>query len=199
TALLVAAGEFTTPAALLSKGVLKVMFLAKLKTAVSSVLVAMVLGVGGFVYCAGGGQASPPNKPPNELEALRRENELLKVNLRVTLEKIQALEADVRGLKERVTSVKLSTLAEVRRLSDSQRALTLSRVLNLEKTLIDNQRGEINFVPDPIDQVEVALKLLRQAPDAKSRERALSEVKKAIDKLNEQSRSSLSPNAAPRP
>ena len=70
------------------------MFLANLKATVATVTVLAILGVGGFVY-SGGGQT----KQPSELEALRKENELLKVNLRVTLEKIQTLEKEVASLK----------------------------------------------------------------------------------------------------
>jgi len=66
------------------------MFLAKLKATVATVAVLALLGVGGFVY-SGGGQT----KRPSELEALRKENQLLKVNLRVTLEKIQTLEKEL--------------------------------------------------------------------------------------------------------
>ena len=56
------------------------MFLAKLKATVATLMVVAVLG-GGLVYSGSGGG---PAKPQNELEALRRENELLKVNLRVS-------------------------------------------------------------------------------------------------------------------
>ena len=71
------------------------MFLAKLKATVATLMVVAVLG-GGLVYSGSGGS---PAKPQNELEALRRDNELLKVNLRVTLEKIESLEKQVKDLK----------------------------------------------------------------------------------------------------
>jgi uncharacterized protein (UPF0335 family) len=97
-AVLVAAGRLaaisSSVTALMKIGA-KAMFLAKLKAAVATLMVVAVLG-GGLVYSgSGGGQA----KPQNELEALRRENELLKVNLRVTLEKIESLEKQVKDLK----------------------------------------------------------------------------------------------------
>jgi hypothetical protein len=44
-------------------------------------------------------QAAPADKPLTELEALRKENELLKVNLHVLLEKVKAQEAELRALR----------------------------------------------------------------------------------------------------
>jgi RNA polymerase sigma factor (sigma-70 family) len=96
-AVLVAAGQLaaiSSSVTILMKAGVKAMFLAKLKATVATVTVLAILGVGGFVY-SGGGQT----KQPSELEALRKENELLKVNLRVTLEKIQTLEKEVASLK----------------------------------------------------------------------------------------------------
>jgi RNA polymerase sigma factor (sigma-70 family) len=96
-AALVAAGQLTaisSSVTILMKAGVKAMFLAKLKATVATVTVLAILGVGGLVY-SGGGQT----KKPSELEALRKENELLKVNLRVTLEKIQTLEKEVASLK----------------------------------------------------------------------------------------------------
>jgi RNA polymerase sigma factor (sigma-70 family) len=107
TATLVAAGQLaavSTPAALLARGVLEAMFMAKLKLVVGAVMVLAALGAGGIAYRAGAGpteaNAAPPaEKPRSELETLRRENELLKLNLEVVLEKVRSLEADVRTLK----------------------------------------------------------------------------------------------------
>lgn len=64
---------------------------------------ALALGVGGLVYNAelvpGVASAADGTKPKTELEALRKENELLKTNLQVTLEKIQAQEAELLQLR----------------------------------------------------------------------------------------------------
>jgi RNA polymerase sigma factor (sigma-70 family) len=93
---------------ILVKGALKTMLLTKLKVAVGAVMVMAVLGASGLVYRASG-QPAPTaterkfdSKPRSELEALRRENELLKLNLEVVLEKVRAQEAELRGLKAKV-------------------------------------------------------------------------------------------------
>jgi RNA polymerase sigma factor (sigma-70 family) len=108
-ATLVAAGHFvgvSVPAVSLMKGTMKMMFLAKLKTVIGTSIVAVALGIGGLVYNAelvsGGAQAADEAKPKSELEMLRKENELLKMNLRVTLEKIIAQEDELKKLKGQV-------------------------------------------------------------------------------------------------
>jgi RNA polymerase sigma factor (sigma-70 family) len=95
-------GTISTSVTLLMKGARTAMYLSKLKT-LATVLVVVVLGAGTLFY--GAGAAQPPasgggsgggerGKPRSELEALREENELLKVNLRATLERIRTLEKE---------------------------------------------------------------------------------------------------------
>jgi RNA polymerase sigma factor (sigma-70 family) len=106
-AALVAAGQVaavSTTALLLMKGVMKAMLMKKLRVVVGAVLVLVALGAVGIGYQAGGSgsaQAAPPDKPRNELDTLRRENELLKLNLEVVLEKVRAQEAELRELRAR--------------------------------------------------------------------------------------------------
>jgi hypothetical protein len=106
-AALVAAGQVgavSTTALLLMKGVMKAMLLKKLRVVAGAVVVLLALGAVGLVYQAAGSgsaQAAPPDKPRNELEALRRENELLKLNLEVVLEKVRAQEAELREFRAR--------------------------------------------------------------------------------------------------
>jgi hypothetical protein len=114
--LLVAAGQFvgvSVPAVGLMKGAMKAMFLAKLKTVIGTSIVALALGVGGLVYNAelvpGVASAADGTKPKSELEALRKENELLKTNLQVTLEKIQAQEAELFQLRGQGAKAVLGT------------------------------------------------------------------------------------------
>jgi RNA polymerase sigma factor (sigma-70 family) len=106
-AALVAAGQLaalTTTAAVLTKGALKAMLMAKLKGTLVLVTAVAMLGLGTMVCSAGSGAGTGQanSGSDTELEALRKENELLKINLRVTLEKIQAQETAIDGLKRQV-------------------------------------------------------------------------------------------------
>jgi RNA polymerase sigma factor (sigma-70 family) len=110
-AAIVAAGQLaavSAPVAGLMKGVLKAMFLTKLKSVAGFVVLgAIALGLGGAALQTVGAQNAPganPAKPANELDALRRENELLKLNLLVVLEKVKSLQAEVHTLKNPVLS-----------------------------------------------------------------------------------------------
>jgi hypothetical protein len=82
------------------------MFLTKLKVVLSVVLTVVALGAGGVAYRSADAQTVSPakraaGKPQSELEALRRENELLKLNLEVVLEKVRAQENELRALRGR--------------------------------------------------------------------------------------------------
>jgi RNA polymerase sigma factor (sigma-70 family) len=106
-AVLVAAGQaagVSASAAVLMKGVLKTMFLAKLKMVVATVMVVTALGAGGLVYRTA--VAGPPAeaKAPLDPEALRKENELLKINLEVVLEKVRAQAEEIKSLKAQASA-----------------------------------------------------------------------------------------------
>jgi RNA polymerase sigma factor (sigma-70 family) len=178
-AALVAAGldaGVTTPAAILMKGVLKAMFLQKLKLTAVAVMVTAVLGAGGFVYQVGGGPATaraqaPAAKPVNELEALRKENELLKLNLQVVLEKVRAQETEIRELKGRKnTGVRVWDATDGSALREYERALSLV----------------VKKAADPAKELEAAMKLLREAKDTEAKRRAADALEKATKKLREQ-------------
>jgi hypothetical protein len=187
-ALLVAAGQAvgaTTPAAVLMKEVLKTMFLAKLKVAIGVLVVGAVLGMGGLAFQSGGGreaaQAAPPaGKPANELEALRKENELLKLNLEVVLEKVRAQEAELRTLRGRAAAA-----AHVKQLAVAD---------NLTQELVKYRRAYVDLnaqfgatpPPDPTKEVEAALKALREAKDKDAKRGAADALEKALGKLKEQ-------------
>ncbi|HEY7425226.1 MAG TPA: RNA polymerase sigma factor [Gemmataceae bacterium] len=116
-----AAGPLTavsTSVGILTKGVLKAMFLAKLKLAVGAVMVVTVLGASGLVYHAAG-QSAPTEKrsdgkPLSEVERLRHENELLKLNLEVVLEKVRAQEAELRALRRDIKGIGKNATADVK-------------------------------------------------------------------------------------
>src|SRR5262249_49249883 len=87
----------------LTMGVLRAMWIAKVKVVGAAVLAVAALGAGvayhsEAVWAQQVAQASPA-KPRSELEALRRENELLKLNLEVVLEKVRAQESELRTLR----------------------------------------------------------------------------------------------------
>jgi RNA polymerase sigma factor (sigma-70 family) len=185
----VASGEAVAAAAAvaLSKEVFKTMFLAKLKLAVGAVMVVAALGAGGVAYQVGGlraAQAAPEAKPVSELEALRKENDLLKLNLQVVLEKVRAQEAELRAAKAR------EEVLGKRRAADAQRAYYDA------VTAYQTQRGLAAIAlaaqldraksPDPAQRVEAALKAFREAPDAKARQRAAAALDEAVKKLMEQ-------------
>jgi RNA polymerase sigma factor (sigma-70 family) len=97
-------GAASTTAVLLMKGVMKAMLVKKLRLVAGVTVVLLALGAVGVGYHAGesgSARAAPLDKPKNELEALRRENELLKLNLEVVLEKVRAQEAELRELRPR--------------------------------------------------------------------------------------------------
>src|SRR5262249_17954747 len=106
-AALVAAGQWaaiSTPAALLMRGVLKAMLITKLKLVVGILVVVAALGATSLAYRAGGPAAIAADKPDrtkpqSEVEALRNEVELLRLNLQVVLEKVRSQEAGLLALR----------------------------------------------------------------------------------------------------
>ena len=181
TAMLVAAGMEVTASAgavALMREVQKSMFMAKLKLMAAVVFVVGALGAGGFSYQGGSpaqAQAdTPAAKPRNESERLRRENELLKLNLEVVLEKVRAQDSEIRALKGR-------TAASAKSL-DEKRALTLMEALRARS------RAESLFrapAKDPVKRVEDALKALRAAPDKQTMRKAADELDRATKQLQE--------------
>jgi RNA polymerase sigma factor (sigma-70 family) len=216
-AALVAAGQaaaVSTPAAVLMKGVLKAMFLAKLKIVAATAMVVLALGAGGVVYhvAAGPGAAqaaAPEGKAPADADALRKENELLKLNLQLTLEKILSQEAELRTLRGRAEAaaseyrIRLQTLLadKVDQADVQRRLLGLTNPVGLRTDavrMLDLTRQQVGFtedlrsplalpaVPDPMQEVEAALKSLREARDKEAKQRAAEALEKALKKLRQQ-------------
>jgi RNA polymerase sigma factor (sigma-70 family) len=108
-AALAAAQQLTTaatPAVLLMRGVLKTMLLNKLKRAVGALVILAALGAVGIAYTTSSrpaaAQGGPAGKAMSEVDALRKENELLKLNLEVVLEKVRAQEAELKSLRNQL-------------------------------------------------------------------------------------------------
>jgi RNA polymerase sigma factor (sigma-70 family) len=189
-AVLIAAGQaaaVATPAAALMREVVKAMFLAKLKVIVATVVVTVALGASGLVYQASGQAAPPAGKPAGELEALRRENDLLKLNLEVVLEKVRAQEAELRTLRGRLEAKNAKAAAQgkggVFADFDSD-----GRVDLFVTEYVDLGGGKFHVVKveaDPTQEVEGAMKAFREAKDKEAKKRAADALEKALKKLRE--------------
>jgi len=209
-AALVAAGQMaavSTPAAVLMREVMKTMLIKKLRLAVGAVMVLTALGAVGVGYQAGGGsgtaQAAPPDRPLNELEALRKENELLKLNLQVVLEKVRAQENDLQGLRKQVASRDPMRTVGQALVKDTWNLYNLDNGTWQISALNDLSNGvpwvypnntaigtadlaRQNAVPDAARDAECAVKALREAKDKEGQRRATESLDKAIKKLKEQ-------------
>jgi hypothetical protein len=171
-----AAGPLTavsTSVGILTKGVLKTMFLAKLKLAVGAVMIVTALGASGLVYRATG-QSAPEakrsdGKPLSEVERLRHENELLKLNLEVVLEKVRAQETELRALKDKAAkphSMPLSSdgrsSAPLARWIDTTTGKQLEqKTLEALKRAVGNARNK-EELQRIVDELEKGLKILRE-------------------------------------
>jgi RNA polymerase sigma factor (sigma-70 family) len=158
-AALVAGGEFSAvgPATVaLTQGVLGAMVLAKVKVALGTLFVFLVFAAAGVAYQAGSGPAGGKDKgrPLTEVEALRRENELLRVNLEVLLEKVQAQEAQLRALRgqaksdasvvDALTRTRLGErVADKKPVADPEAARTAEGVTRLAEELLRHNREAV--------------------------------------------------------
>src|SRR5262249_50290916 len=137
----------------LMKGVLQTMFFKKLKWAVVAVAVVAGLGVGGVAYQGGNStaRAQAPPRPVSELEKLRRENELLKLNLEVVLEKVRAQDSELRAMK-----------------AQAQAPGVVWKYVDVPVVVKSASWKDWRAEPkttDPLTEVESALKALREAKD----------------------------------
>jgi hypothetical protein len=161
-----------------------------LKLAVGAVLVVLALGAGGVAYQVGGPRAAgaaPEGKPASELEALRKENELLKYNLQLVLEKAHALEADVRALKGQAKAGKVYSDVDFYVVpqvpaGDVRNLLTPERINFTVPLVIDSSSS---LAIDPVQEVEAALQKLREAKGTEARRRAGEALEQAVKKLRE--------------
>src|SRR5262249_47360545 len=194
-AVLAAAGHLAavaTPVAVLTRGVLRTMLMAKLKVVVGVALVVVALGAGGVAYRTADAQTVQPprraeGKPQSEVEALRKEVELLRLNLLVVLEKVRAQEAELRTLR---TQPKATTTGSGVVLGDFDGDSRLD--LNLAA-------GQSR--PDWVRQAESALEALREAKGGPARQGALDVLERTLRQLREQPRqpgdTTLRPESVP--
>jgi hypothetical protein len=107
------------------------------------------------------------------VEALRREVELLRLNLEVVLEKVRSQEAELREFRA-------AKDAKVRRLNLNTRARS-SETLHLFLNNIQSQSGG-----GAVKQAEDAVRALRAARDPEARRQATEALEKALKVLKDQ-------------
>jgi hypothetical protein len=196
-AMLVAAGQLAagaTPAAVLMHGVMKAMLLKKLRLVVGAVMLLLAFGGVGVGYGLGdrSGVAlgAPPDKPVSELEALRKENELLKLNLQIVLEKVRGQETELQAMRKPATNWKPMQGALIADLdNDGWVDLYITKDAKGNKLFLNEVDGTLirrNESGGAIKAAEDALKALREAKDKEGRRRATDALEKAIKKLREQ-------------
>jgi RNA polymerase sigma factor (sigma-70 family) len=183
---------------ILTKGVLKAMLLAKLKLAIGVVMVMAALGTTGLVYQASGQSAPAEKRPMSELERLRHENELLKLNLEVVLEKVRAQESELRTLR---ADAKKTGEAEKAVRESALNALMKQQQVGVAEVLLEATKAEafgaaylealtnaqkLPRKSDPLQDAEAALKALRDARDTESQRKAADKLDKALKSLREQ-------------
>jgi RNA polymerase sigma factor (sigma-70 family) len=195
-----AAGQLTAasaPAVLLMKGVMQAMLLRKLKLVALVVLVTAALGAVGLA-CRSGDEARAQEvptatrggdgKPLSELEALRRENQRLRKNIEVLLDKISAQDAALKARSQAAGAnvpawAKLPGNLITTNEANREAPQTETLVNNLSRTLVE-----------PTQEVEAALKALREARDPESRRRAAQALERASRRIQQQ----LDPETLPR-
>jgi hypothetical protein len=205
--LLVAAGQVTAVAGtapVLMQGVIKAMLFQKLKMVVACVLVAAVLGASGLAYRAAEPTRPAADKPLSEVESLRKEVELLRLNLLVVLEKVRAQEAELvllrgKGEKEaalaeeirRRTLVERVRARELEALKEKEDAAAANRIRALrEIRLRESKVRDAEKAKDAVREVEEAVAALKKASDPEAKKRALMALEKATQKLRGDERTS---------
>jgi RNA polymerase sigma factor (sigma-70 family) len=183
----------------LTEGVMKAMFLTKLKVAAWALGLAVLFGAGavGLTYRAGAAEPlRPAQQPalgaqskawpaPDDLESLRLEIEALRKELRATRDRVKALEAEVRGRKADGDALRRQAEEALLRLG---KRVKEGEVLNerLEVRFPDPERGPVPRTADPIADAEAALKRLRKDPKDKHAAEAL---EGALKRLQQRARS----------
>jgi hypothetical protein len=182
------AGAVPARVVALTEGVIKTMFLLKLRTFVAVAVVALVgAGVVGLAYrttaAEPGRTAGVPavagQAAADDLDSLRLEVEALRKGLQATRERVKSLEEEVKGLKAApragVGDVRLEDLTTGRLIlgttTTSEGGLTGSINLN-----------ERNLDVNPLAEADAALKKLHANPDDKE---AADALEKALQQLKQ--------------
>jgi len=148
----------------LTQGVLKTMSMFNLKAAAVLLTVVTSFGIGGVAYRAAGAPHAPASVQA-DLEALKKENDLLKLNLEVVLEKVRSQETEIKSLRAQMETAKTVVWT------------------GLESNLLTNQ---VQWNVNASAEVEQAIKAFRDAPDKESRRRSAEALEKAMKKFRQE-------------
>jgi RNA polymerase sigma factor (sigma-70 family) len=187
---LAAAGRLTATAgaAALSNGVIKAMWMTKLKIGAAVLALAATAGAGGIVYRGGSAPAAGAAEaaPASELETLRKENELLKVNLKVLLEKVKAQEAEIAAAKPRPAAAQFTIEGlQFKTESKPEAQLRLPGTIQLGTGTGEFVLELSGDAPEPAAEAEAAIKAIREAKDKAARARAVEALEKALKRLRD--------------
>jgi RNA polymerase sigma factor (sigma-70 family) len=223
-AALVAAGRAAaaaTPATLLMNEVLRAMLLTKLKLWVVAALAVVLLGAGGIAYQAAGQAPGAGARPLTDLEVLRREVQILKLQVELLQEKVRGQEEALRALRRPAGPAGATGAREalpwlIRSrpqapqppggLNEFRHGLDLPGAKKekappdtkgrpdakpAEPNELRHRLGPPSDQPDkepsdPVQQAEAALRLLREARDEATRQRAADALERALHMLRRQ-------------
>jgi RNA polymerase sigma factor (sigma-70 family) len=202
-AALAAAGDLAgaaAPAVVLMKGVMQAMLLKKLRLGVMAVLVTAALGAVGLA-CRTSDEARAQDtaragdgKPLSELEALRRENQRLRKNVEILLDRISAQDKELKTARAQAAATGAKPFVAGR--TDLGRSIDVIwglKQVDLANIVVDSSANVAS--PDPTHEAEAALKALREARDLEARRRAAQALERATQRIRQQ----VGPEPASRP
>jgi RNA polymerase sigma factor (sigma-70 family) len=167
------AAALGTPAAALTMGVFKAMMMTKLKALVATAMVLTVLAAYGLGACytaaVQAGATTADRK--DDLEALRKENDLLRRSLELALDRVRAQDAE---------------LKEMRKARDQ--ALLYKKALGERVYSYNMKTAIVEELKDPAADIEAALKALREAKDKDAAKKAAEALERAVKKFRDQLR-----------
>jgi hypothetical protein len=134
----------------------------------------------------------------SELEALRRENQRLRKNIEILLDRISAQDRELKTAKVRAahaTTTGMRPPDAMQQAMERYKQKAMERYPGLANVIeIAADSSQSLASPDPTQQAEAALKALREARDPVARRRAA----QALERATQQIRGQLDPDAKPK-
>ncbi len=170
------------PAAALTTGVFKTMLMTKLKMVTASLLMAAAIGVSSLAFYTtiGAGTAQAQDgKAKSELEALKKENDLLRRSLELALDKVRDQESSLKTMTARLETTnvdlnyyKLAQGLVIKAPSKAQNTFNAAELLDF---------ATVDLYVD----LESKVKELKAAKDKGATEKAIDDLDKALMQLKD--------------